>query len=90
MLAWILSLQNHIRQASFEDYSMPVSNALENRCNMAKIITEEYFPVSPRQLSTWPVSYRIIGRESMYNPEEVRAEAKARLENAPLITGGCK
>ena len=67
---------------------MPVT-PLQNRRKLAAAISEEYFPVSPRQLATWKgLTVRYVGREALYEPEQVMQEAKARLENAPVIAQG--
>ena len=64
-------------------------NPLIPRRDMAKRISEEVFHVSTRNLANWPeLSYRRMGREALYNVEDGLNAARARLNNAPLITGG--
>jgi len=67
---------------------MPVK-PLQNRRKLAAKVSEKYYPVSPRQLSTWKgLTVRYVGREALYDPDEVMAEAEARLKNAPVISQG--
>ena len=62
---------------------------LKTRKQLAATITEQLFPVSPRQISTWEgLTVHYIGRDALYDPDEVMAAAKARLENAPVISQG--
>lgn len=61
------------------------TKSLITRKQAADDVTEQFFPVSPRRISTWSdLTVRYIGREALYDPDEVLAAAKARLENAPL------
>jgi len=57
---------------------------LMTRKQLAAVITETLFPVSARQLSTWPLKVRYVGREGLVDPDEGMAMAKDILENAPL------
>ena len=62
---------------------------LKNRKQLAATISETLFPVSPRQLSTWKgLTVHYIGREALYDPDEVMAEARARLNDAPIVSQG--
>ena len=64
-------------------------NPLIPRRDMAKRISEEVFHVSTRNLAKWSeLSYRRMGREALYNEEDGLIAARARLDNAPLISGG--
>ena len=65
---------------------MPTSQPLVTRKKLASDISERYFPVSPRQISTWhELKYHHVGREALYNHSEGLAAAEARLRNAPVI-----
>ncbi len=62
---------------------------LQNRRQLAAAISETLYPVTARQLSTWNgLTVRYVGREALLEPDEVMAEAKARLNNAPVIAQG--
>ena len=75
-----------------EELIMSVSKSrqqkpLKNRRQLAAVISEKYFPVTPRQLSTWKgLTVRYVGREALYDPDEVMAAARSRLDNAPVAS----
>ena len=68
---------------------MPIIKPLVSRRTLAEIISNKFFPVSPRQISTWSeLKYRYIGREAMYDSAEGCAAAERRMMSAPLIAQG--
>ena len=64
------------------------TSPLLNRDQDAEIISAEFFPCAPRTFAKWAVPYIRLGRWALYKPEDVRAEARRRIEQAPRIVGG--
>ena len=64
------------------------NSPLCNREQAAEIVTAEFFPCAPRTFAKWAVPYIRLGRWALYWPEDVRAEARRRIEQAPRIVGG--
>ena len=56
----------------------------------AQIITDLYFPISPRTLETWPITWRYVNGRATCDTEELLALAKAKLSAAPPLMGGRK
>ena len=54
----------------------------------AEIVTQHYFPVSPRTIESWPLTVRRVNGKALYNTAELLAYARERLEAAPAIRGG--
>lgn len=58
----------------------------QTRKQLAAAISEKLFPVSPRQLSSWPeLTVRYVGRVALLDPDETMNAAKKRLDNAPVV-----
>ncbi len=66
----------------------PENTPLLNREQAAELVSSEFFPCAPRTFSQWPVPYIRLGRWALYKPEDVRAEALRRIEQAPHVIGG--
>lgn len=56
----------------------------------AKIITERLGPISARTLERWPLKWRLFNGRAVTLTEDLIAVAQARLDEAPLIKGGCE
>lgn len=68
-----------------------VPEALPNRVDRktgAAIVTRLHFPISPRTLERWPLSWRRINGRALVETTELLAEAQRRVDEAPAITGG--
>ncbi|WP_322994248.1 hypothetical protein [Castellaniella sp.] len=51
----------------------------------AALITEFYFPVSPRSLERWPIATRRLNGRAIMSTRVLLGEAKRRFEEAPAI-----
>lgn len=56
----------------------------------AQMITELYFPISPRTLEAWPIIWRYVNGRATCDTEELLALAEAKLNAAPPLMGGRK
>ena len=54
----------------------------------AALVTLLYFPISPRTLEKWPVTWVRVNGKATTTTAELFAEAEARLAGAPRIRGG--
>ena len=54
----------------------------------ADLITRHFFPISPRTLERWPVTWRRINGRALCETSELLAEAQRRVDTAPAILGG--
>ena len=64
---------------------MGSKSQLINRSQAAELITNEFFPCAPRTFAKWSVPYIRLGRWALYEPEDVRAEAQRRIDQAPRV-----
>lgn len=67
---------------------LPQHPRFADRRGLALIITRECFPISPRTLETWPLTWRHVNGKAVAEVAEALAVAEARLAAAPLIRGG--
>ena len=70
-----------------EDRTRP---ARVDRKRGAQIITDLYFPISPRTLEAWPIIWRYVNGRATCDTEELLALAEAKLNAAPPLMGGRK
>ncbi len=54
----------------------------------AQVVSTHFFPVSPRTLERWPLTWRRINGRALADTEELLAEAQRRVDAAPAIRGG--
>ncbi len=54
----------------------------------AALISHHLFPISPRTLERWPVTWRRINGRALVDTSELLAEAQHRVNTAPAIRGG--
>jgi hypothetical protein len=54
----------------------------------AEIISQLHFPISPRTLERWPLTWQRINGRSLCETTELLAEAQRRVSEAPRIAGG--
>ena len=54
----------------------------------AKLISQTFFPVSPRSLERWPLATRILNGRALLETREVIAYARAQVAQAPAVMGG--
>lgn len=54
----------------------------------AALISQHLFPISPRTLERWPVTWRRINGKALVDTSELLAEAQRRVDIAPAIRGG--
>ena len=59
-----------------------------DRKHGAALVTLLYFPISPRTLEKWPVTWVRVNGKATTTTAELFAEAEARLVAAPRIRGG--
>ncbi len=53
-----------------------------NRRAAAAIVTMLYFPIAPRTLEAWPLSWRHVNGKALCETAELLAEAQRRLSEA--------
>ena len=51
----------------------------------AALISEFYFPISPRSLERWPVETRRLNGRAIMSTRELLGEARRRFDEAPAI-----
>ena len=54
----------------------------------ARVLSDHFFPISPRTLERWPVTWRRINGRALCETSELLAEAQRRVDTAPAILGG--
>ena len=59
-----------------------------DRLSGAALISFHLFPISPRTLERWPVTWRRINGRALAETDELLAEAQRRVDSAPAIRGG--
>ncbi len=59
-----------------------------DRRGLAAFITKEFFPVSPRSLEVWPLTWVHVNGKAVGLTAEAAAVAKAKLDKATPIRGG--
>ena len=59
-----------------------------NRNAGADLVTRFFFPVSPRTLEAWPLTWRRVNGYAVCETAELFAVAQAKLDAAPPIRGG--
>ena len=51
----------------------------------ARLISERYFPVSPRTVEKWPVAFRIINGRRSAETADLIAHAESMIAGAPPV-----
>ena len=59
-----------------------------DRQSGAALISLHLFPISPRTLERWPLTWRRINGRALADTDELLAEAQRRVDEAPAIRGG--
>ena len=59
-----------------------------NRHTGAELVTRFLFPVSPRSLEVWPLTWRRVNGYAVCETAELFAVAQTKLDAAPPIRGG--
>ena len=54
----------------------------------AQVLSDHFFPVSPRTLERWPLNWRRINGRALADTEEFLAEAQRRVADAHPVRGG--
>ncbi len=54
----------------------------------AQLVSHMHFPISPRTLERWPLSWRRVNGRALVDTAELLAEAQRRVDAAPEIRGG--
>ncbi len=54
----------------------------------AALIDQHFFPISPRTLERWPITWQRINGRSLVKTEVLLSEAQRRVDAAPAIRGG--
>lgn len=54
----------------------------------AELVTHHFFPVSPRSLEAWPLSWLHVNGKAVCETSELFAVAQAKLDAAPSSRGG--
>ena len=58
-----------------------------DRHTAAAVITHLYFPIRPRSLEKWPVTWLIVNGKAVAETEEILAHAAKKLANAVPLRG---
>lgn len=72
--------------AAFPDLSTLPRNV--DRRAGAELVTRLFFPVSPRSLEVWPLTWRHVNGKAVVATAELFSVAEAKLSAAPPIRGG--
>ena len=59
-----------------------------DRKTAAALVTQHFFPVSPRTVEAWPLTIRRVNGRATMETAELFAFARAKVEAAPPIKGG--
>ena len=59
-----------------------------DRRDGAALITKLHFPISPRTLERWPITWRRINGRALAKTDELLSEAQRRVDEAPAVRGG--
>ncbi|MBD0271526.1 MAG: hypothetical protein ICV73_06310 [Acetobacteraceae bacterium] len=59
-----------------------------DRRGLAAFITKEFFPISPRSLEKWPLTWQRVNNKAVSLTAEAAAVAEAKLDEATPIRGG--
>lgn len=59
-----------------------------DRRTAAELVTQRFFPVSPRTVEAWPLTVRRVNGKATVETAELFAFAQAKLDAAPPIMGG--
>jgi hypothetical protein len=59
-----------------------------DRQTAAILISHQFFPVSPRTLERWPLTWRRVNGRALVETVEILDEAQRRLDAATPIRGG--
>ena len=78
----------HVGGPAIPDQSHQGIPVRTDRKRGAALITLLYFPISPRTLEKWPVTWVRVNGKATTTTAELFAEAEARLAGAPRIRGG--
>ena len=73
------------------DPAAPLPDGLPVRADrrtLAALITHHLFPISPRSLEVWPLTWRHVNGKAVAEVGEAFAIARAKLAAAPPIKGG--
>lgn len=54
----------------------------------AALISQHFFPISPRTLERWPIAWRRLNGRALAKADELLSEAQRRVDTAPAIRGG--
>lgn len=78
-------------QASTNNPDMSAFSEVPRRVDRksgAELLTRYFFPVSPRSLEVWPLTWRHVNGKAVCDTAELFAVAQAKLDAAPPIRGG--
>ena len=67
---------------------IPDLPARVDRGTGAVLVTRRYFPVSPRTLEAWPLTWRHVNGKAVCETAELFAVAQSKLDAAPPVRGG--
>ena len=67
---------------------IPDLPARVDRGTGADLVTRRFFPVSPRTLEAWPLTWRHVNGKAVCATAELFAVAQAKLDAAPPVRGG--
>lgn len=67
---------------------IPDLPARVDRRTGAALITQHFFPVSPRSLEAWPVVWQHVNGRAVGETAQLFAVAQAKLDAAPPVRGG--
>ncbi len=76
-------MMDKVEDKIFDDLPVRV-----DRQTGAALISRHHFPISPRTLERWPITWRRINGRALADTYELLTEAKRRVDAAPSIRGG--
>lgn len=54
----------------------------------AQLVSQHYFPISPRTLECWPLTWQRLNGRALVETAELLCEARRRVSEAPRVRGG--
>lgn len=54
----------------------------------AQLVSQHYFPISPRTLECWPLTWQRLNGRALVETSKLLAEAQRRVSEAPFVMGG--
>ena len=81
-------MQNAIELPDFLKAELPTLPRNGDRRMLAQIITQHLYPISPRSLEVWPLTWRRVSKKAVASTEEALKHAWRVYDAAPVTRAG--